>query len=77
MTKNFCDKCKKETDILYNIPIYKHITTEDKLSGHVTMIGGKMEPVSGVTKNIELCIVCYNNTMIPLWNSIKKDINDK
>lgn len=74
MTKHYCDKCKQETQSLYTLPIYKHIMKEGEFTNHVKVINGEMHSISGITEDIDLCIVCYNEVMQPLWNSIKGDV---
>jgi len=73
MTVYYCDCCKQEVkDRFYTIPVHVHIKNENPLMGHVTKIGNEMHHVSGRTENSDLCLVCYNKVMYPLWDSIKK-----
>lgn len=74
MTKHYCDKCKQEAQSLYTLPIYKHIMKEGEFTNHVKVINGEMHSVSGMTEDIDLCVVCYNSIMQPLWNSIKSEV---
>lgn len=71
MVKYYCDACgKEETDRLYELPIYCHITNENRLMGHVKVVDGKMQPISGRTEIQQLCLVCYNTVVPPLWERI-------
>ena len=79
-TTHFCDVCGTVGVRLYNLPIYVHIKNQNRLDGHhqVIKIDGEKshtEPFSGRTENTDMCIVCYNKVMLPLWESIKDQIS--
>ena len=70
MIKHFCDACgKEEKKRLYPIEIFVHVKKGD-LSGHIQIVDGKLEPVSGRSEKTELCLTCYNKIAFPLWRSI-------
>lgn len=78
MIKYYCDKCKCEVkDRFYSLPIYVHIMNDNHLDGYVNIIDNEFHPISGKTKDIQMCIKCYNEVMFPLWDTIKDDIKDK
>lgn len=78
MVKHYCDGCGKEIeDRSYIVQIYRHIKNENILDGHCQIINGEFHPVSGMTDNVELCLICYNKVMYPLWESIKELKNEE
>lgn len=69
MIKYYCDKCEKEVDGLYTIPIYVHIKDGNIFNGYVN---SDLDHISGRTEDTDLCIKCYNEVMYPLWDKLKK-----
>ncbi len=79
MVKYICDSCKSDKRKLYTLPIFKHIFNENAFSGHGTTVVDpdgttKLEPISGIRIDIDLCIVCYNKVMYKSYNEIIKPI---
>lgn len=72
MIKYFCDTCFEEIENQhYKIEIPFHVCSENLSErGYEKMEKGKMQPFSGKTQSIMVCLTCYNKIMYPLWQSI-------
>lgn len=69
MTKHYCDCCHTETTNLYGLPIYVHIKDKKDYGGYARFDVAKntWESMSGRIEDTELCLVCYNELMTPMW----------
>ena len=76
-----CDCCGIKIDNrMYELKLLKHITEQSSIFiGHSKLIDGRFEPISGIHKNFDLCLVCYNKIhykTFEIFNELKnyKDI---
>lgn len=76
MVKHFCDACGTEIEgTKFQLPLLHHIVSEERT--YMTMVNNKWHGISGVTRNQDLCIQCYNAAATAAWEEIKKIQNSK
>ena len=73
-----CDCCgNKIDDRMYELKLLKHITEPlNIVNGHSKIINGRFEPLSGVHKNFDLCLTCYNKIhykTFEIFNELKNN----
>ena len=75
-----CDCCGTNIDDrMYELKLLKHITEPlNIVNGHSKIIDGRFEPCSGVHKNFDLCLTCYNKIQyktFETFNELKNNHN--
>lgn len=74
MIKYFCDLCRKEVTTLKEIEYYCHIN--DLIDGTSGVYVDEEHNVTSTRKEeYQVCIKCYNETMVPFIKELRKRNN--